>query len=683
MATSLRVTELDFDQIKENIKTYFKQQSQFTDYDFEGSGLSVLIDTLAYNTHYNAFYANMALNEIFIDSAVKRESVVSLSKMLNYVPRSARAAIAKITVTVNGVTGSPASLLIDRYTAFTTSIDNQTFTFYNLEPATIIPSGGVYDYENLEVYEGTYVANKFTVGSTPGPAEKFVIPNKNVDTTTIRVTVQDTSTSTVSTKYTVFEGDITDVNDTSTVYFLEQNSTGYYQIYFGDGILGKQLSTGNQITIEYIVTNSTAANISDKIDQSFTLSGTIETYTDATIVVVEKSAGGALEETVDEVRFNAPKYATSQNRLITKKDYEAFLKSKYNYIDAVVVWGGEDNDPPQYGKVFISILPKSNQYLTTTRKNQISADIKAKRAMSLIPTFVDPETFYINIVDTVRYNPNVTNDAASDIEAAVTAAVENYFAQNITTFGDDFSASKLIAAIDNAKTSILSNTMIPTIQKRLTPTAGLALSQKFSVGNKIEPSSISSSRFYYDLLGEIQAARIYDVPDEGTVQYTGTYRRSGYVITVTTTSAHSLTAGEKVTLSLSGNANDGLYTVNQVQSSKVFTVISTASGVDYGSLTVDSERRGLLKIYNPDDNRALNNNIGVVSYDSGIVQINNLNVFGFLNDQTDVRIYFKLTRDSEDIFISRNQILRLDTSTANEQTNRLGGVSISTIAVPK
>ena len=569
MATSLRVTELDFDQIKENIKTYFKQQSQFTDYDFEGSGLSVLIDTLAYNTHYNAFYANMALNEIFIDSAVKRESVVSISKMLNYVPRSARAATSKINVTVNSVTGSPSSLLIDRYTAFTTSINNATYTFYNIEPATIIPSGGVYNYQNLPVYEGTYVANKFAVGSTPGPAEKFVIPNINIDTSTLRVTVQDNPTTTASVKFSEFEGDITDVTGTSTIYFLEQSSTGYYQIYFGDGVLGQMLTTGNQVTIEYIVTNGTNANISDKIDQSFQLSGTIEGYTNATIVVVEKSAGGAGEETIDEVRFNAPKYATSQNRLITKKDYEAFLKSKYNYIDSVVVWGGEDNDPPQYGKVFISILPKSNQYLTTTRKNQISADIKAKRAMSLIPTFVEPETFYINIVDTVRYNPNTTNDAASDIEAAVTAAVNTYFAQNITTFGDDFSASKLIAAIDDSKTSILSNTMIPTIQKRLTPTAGLALSQKFTVGNKIEPSSISSTRFYYDLLGEIIAARIYDVPNEGTVKYTGTYRRSGAIITVTTTSAHSLTAGEKVTLTLSGSAPDGVYTVNQVQSSKI------------------------------------------------------------------------------------------------------------------
>lgn len=683
MATNLRVTELDFDEIKTNIKNYLKSKPEFTDYDFEGSGLSVLIDTLAYNTHYNAFYLNMAVNEGFIDSAVKRESIVSLSKMLNYVPRSIKASTARVDLTVNGVIGSPASLTLERYTGFKTTIDSKVYNFFNLEPVSIIPSGGNYSYTNLTLYEGTYLTSKYTVGANPGPAEKFVLRNKNVDVSTIRVTVQATATSTESTTYTKYEGDITNISGDSKIYFLEQNSQGFYEVYFGDGVLGNKLLTSNAVTIEYLVTNGSAANISEKITQSFELTGTISGYTDVTITVVQKSSGGAAEESTDEIRFNSTKYATTQNRLITPGDYSAFLKANYTYIDQAVVWGGEDNDPPQYGKVFISILPKENQYLTTTRKNQISDDLKKKRAMSLIPTFVDPEIFYINIVDAVRYNPNITNDSPADIESAVTTAVQDYFSQNITKFGDDFSASKLIAAIDNAKTSILSNTMVPTIQKRLSPVAGQALSQKFSVGNKIEQSSISSTRFYYSLLGDILPARIYDVPAEGTVEFTGSYRRSGSIITVTTTSPHSFTAGESVTLTFSGSATDGIYKINQVQSSSIFTVVSDAEGVDYGTLTIDSESRGVLKIYNPVDSRLLNNNIGTVSYDSGIVQINNLNVFGFLNDQTDVRIYFKLTRDSEDIYITRNQILRLDTSTANEQTNRLGGVSISTIAVPK
>jgi hypothetical protein len=682
MAT-LRVTELDFDAIKQNIKSYLTGQSQFSDYDFEGSGLSVLIDTLAYNTHYNAFYLNMAMNEIFVDSAVKRESVVSLSKMLNYVPRSARAAVAKINVTVNGVVGAPASLVIDRYTAFTSSIGGVAYTFYNLEPATITPTGSTYVYNSLDIKEGTFVVNKFTVGATPGPAEKFVIPNAGLDTSTLRVTVQDTASSSASETYTKFDGDITGVVSTTKIYYLEQNSQGLYEIYFGDGVLGAKLTTNNQVTVEYLVTNGTEANVSDKITQTFELAGTIEGYTDVTIVIVERSNNGQDEETIDEIRFNAPRYATTQNRLVTKKDYEAFLKANYNYIDACVVWGGEDNDPPQFGKVMISILPKQNQYLTTSRKNTITNELKSKRALSLVPEYVDPDVFFINLTSTIKYNPNITNDSATDIENAARTAVQNYFAQNVTTFGDLFSASKLTAAIDASKASILGNSTIPIIQKRLEVTLGQPTSQNFKILNKIEQNSISSTRFYFAFLNQILPARIKDEALATQVEYEGSYRRTKDVVTVTTEVPHDLLVGEKINIQFSGTALSGEYVVDQVQSDTIFTVITLASGITYGSATITTQTRGVLKIIDPTNNAILNNNIGFVNYTSGVVQINNLNVFGFLQDQSDVRMYFRLTRDSEDIFVERNQILRLDDSTSNELTNRLGGLTISTQAIAK
>lgn len=683
MATNLRVTELDFDAIKQNIKTFLTAQSQFSDYDFEGSGLSVLIDTLAYNTHYNAFYLNMAMNELFIDSAVKRESVVSLSKMLNYTPRSARAASAKINLTVNGVAGSPASLIIDRYTAFTSSIGGTNYTFYNLAPATIVPAGGVYSFSNLEVKEGTFVVSKFTVGAAPGPSEKFIIPNAGVDTTTLRVTIQDISTSTATTTYTPFDGDITGITGSSLIYFLEQNSQGLYEVYFGDGILGSKLTTNQTVTLEYLVTNGAAANVSDKVEQSFEISGTVEGYTDVTVTVTEKSNNGVAAETIDEIRFNAPRYATTQNRLITKTDYENYLKATYNYVDACVVWGGEDNDPPQYGKVFLSVLPKQNQYLTTSRKNAIAADIKKKRAMTLTPVFVDPDIFYMNISTTVKYNPNITNDSSADIEAAVRTAVNSYFAQNITTFGDLFSISKLIASIDGAKPSILGNSTVPVIQKRFDVTLGQGVSQNFRITNKIERGTISSSRFYYNYLGEILPARISDEVSSIATQYTGSYRRTFDVITITTETPNDLVEGELVNLQFSGSSLSGQYTVDKVQTDTIFTIITAASGVDYGTVSIETETRGKLKIFNPVNNNILNNNIGFVSYDSGIVQINNLNVFGFLQGQNDVRMYFKLTRDSEDVFVQRNQILRLDDTSANGETNTLGGVTISTQAIAR
>lgn len=684
MATTLRVTELDFDAIKQNLKNYLSGQAQFTDYDFEGSGLSVLLDTLAYNTHYNSFYLNMAMNEIFIDSAVKRESIVSLSKMLNYIPKSRRAASATLSLVVNNVIGSPTSLIIDRYTAFNTSISGTSYTFYNLEPVTILPSGTTYSYDNLEVYEGTFVVNKFTVGATPGPAEKFIIPNRNIDTNTIRVTIQDDPTSSTSTKFDLYAGDITLVTDDSTIYFLEQNSAGTYQIYFGDGLIGRKLVTGQTVTIEYLVTNGVAANISDKISQAFELSGSIEGYTDVSITVVEKSDGGEDEETIEEIRFNAPKAATSQNRLVTVKDYEAFLKRKYSYIETVSVWGGEENDPPAYGKVFLSVVPKPNQVLTTSRKNQIVADIKEKRTLALTPSFVDPDIFFINILDTVKYNPNVTNDSSADIDAAVRAAIQTYFSQNITQFGDDFSASKLITAIDNSKASILGNSMIPVVQKRLSPTLGVAFAQNFKISNKIESGSINSTTFFFAIQGEILPARIKDERLTDVIRFNGTYRRSSAVVTINTPVApHGLAPGEKVTINFSGSAIDGDYVVNTTPTDKSFTVITREEGIDYGTVSITTDVRGVLRIVNPDNNRILNNNIGSVAYNSGVVVIDNLNVFGYSADQTDVRIYFRLTRDSEDIFAERNQILRLDTSSANEAVNRLGGITISTLTVPK
>jgi hypothetical protein len=686
MSTNLRVTELDFDAIKTNIKNFFKAQPEFSDYDFEGSSLSVLIDTLAYNTHYNAFYLNMAVNEVFIDSAVKRESVVSLAKMLNYTPRSVKAASAKLNITVNGVIGSPSSLVIDRYTAFTTTIDSKSYSFYNIEPATITPEGSTYSFENLTVFEGRFIVNKFTVGATPGPAEKFVIQNKNIDTNTLRVTVQPSSSSSESFAYTRYDGDISTLTGSSAIYFLEQNSQGFYEVYFGDGIIGAGLSSGNNVTLEYLVTSGEEANISDKVSQTFALSGSIQGYSDVTVAVSQKSSGAQPEETTEEIRFNATRAATSQNRLITTSDYSGYLKSTYNYIDKAVVWGGEDNNPPQYGKVYISILPKPNQTLTATRRGEIVTDIKKKRALGITPAFIDPEIFFIVIQDTVKYNPNLTNDSSVDIQNAVRAAIENYFSTNITQFGDDFSASRLIAAIDSAKDSIISNSMIPIVEKRFTPSTGIAFTQSFQIANKIEPETLSTTFFYFNPLFDTVPikSKIIDVKDATALVVTGTYRRSGQVVTINTPLApHGLSPGETVTIVFTGSALDGNYSIVSTPTEKSLTIQTEEEGVDYGTVTITAQKTGKLKIVDADTSRVLNNNVGRIAYDSGLVVVDGLKIFGFLSDQTDLRIYLKMTRDSEDIFAERNQILRLDTDNSNPGVNRLGGVSISTLTIPR
>jgi hypothetical protein len=628
----------------------------------------------------------MAVNEVFIDSAVKRESVVSLAKMLNYTPRSVKAASAKLNITVNGVIGSPSSLVIDRYTAFTTTIDSKSYSFYNIEPATITPEGSTYSFENLTVFEGRFIVNKFTVGATPGPAEKFVIQNKNIDTNTLRVTVQPSSSSSESFAYTRYDGDISTLTGSSAIYFLEQNSQGFYEVYFGDGIIGAGLSSGNNVTLEYLVTSGEEANISDKVSQTFALSGSIQGYSDVTVAVSQKSSGAQPEETTEEIRFNATRAATSQNRLITTSDYSGYLKSTYNYIDKAVVWGGEDNNPPQYGKVYISILPKPNQTLTATRRGEIVTDIKKKRALGITPAFIDPEIFFIVIQDTVKYNPNLTNDSSVDIQNAVRAAIENYFSTNITQFGDDFSASRLIAAIDSAKDSIISNSMIPIVEKRFTPSTGISFTQSFQIANKIEPETLSTTFFYFNPLFDTVPikSKIIDVKDATALVVTGTYRRSGQVVTINTPLApHGLSPGETVTIVFTGSALDGNYSIVSTPTEKSLTIQTEEEGVDYGTVTITAQKTGKLKIIDADTSRVLNNNVGRIAYDSGLVVVDGLKIFGFLSDQTDLRIYLKMTRDSEDIFAERNQILRLDTDNSNPGVNRLGGVSISTLTIPR
>lgn len=683
MANNLQITNIDFDQIKSNLKQYLQGQAEFTDYDFEGSGLSILLDILAYNTHYNAFYINMALNELFIDTAVKRESVVSLAKLLNYTPRSVRSAQATIDLTVNGVSET-GSLTLERYTPFTSTINQQTFTFYNLDSVTISSNGTEYTQTGIDVYEGVYVVNKFNVVS-PGPSEKYVIPNKNVDTTTIRVTVQDSPEVTNSTTYTMFDGDITAVTGTTNIYYIDQNAQGYYEIYFGDGLLGTKLTAGNRVTIEYLVSNGTAANVSDKVNQTISLSGTLigPTYTSVDVTVTSKSNTGQDEETIDEIRFNAPRAAAAQNRLVTKYDYEAFVKKNYNYIDAVTVWGGEDNDPPQYGKIFISAIPKQSQYLTTARKNAIISDIAVKRVASITPVFVEADDFYASVSSVVKFNPNITNKVATDIQGLVNTSIQNYFSLNSGSFGDYFSYSKLIAAIDDADESILGNLTSVTLEKRITPTTGVAFSKYIKLNNKFDQHKVASTQFYYTLNNEIYAARIKDIPDEATISVTGTYRRSGSIITVTLPSAHDLIVGENVTLTFTGAAIDGEYAVDTTESTTKFTVISEETGNDSGTVSVQSASRGRLRVYDVASAAILNNNIGFVSYNEGIIQINNLNVYGFLPDQTDLRLYFNLTDDSQDISVVRNQIIRLSTDTVNSSTNRIAGLNVSTIAIPK
>ena len=464
MATNkkLEVTDLDFDDIKTNLKKFLRQQDQFTDYDFEGSAMSSLLDVLAYNTHYNSVYANVLANEMFLDSADLRNSIVSHAKHVGYTPRSATAPYADVNLVVNNATGG--TLTASQGTTFTTTVDGVSYNYLVKEDTTITPVSGVYTFSNLKIYEGTLVNNKYTV-DTSDANQRFLIKNDLADTTTLQVKVQNSSSDTSTTTYTK-STDLADVTSTSTVYYLEGAEDSQYEVKFGDGVLGKALSTGNIVTLTYIVTNGPDSNGAS----SFTLSGTVGGFSDVSLTVNSNSANGADPESPASIRFNAPKQYATQNRAVTTKDYESKVKSIYSNTKSVQVWGGEDNDTPVYGRVYISINPVAGATLTEATKSDIISQLKNFNVASVTPVIEDPETTFITLNTTVRYDAKATIKTADSIKSLVQTAITNFNTDNLQEFDQVFRHSKFIETVNKSDTSILSNITTLKMYKQFTAT---------------------------------------------------------------------------------------------------------------------------------------------------------------------------------------------------------------------
>lgn len=522
---NLRIAELDFDTIKTNLKTYLQSQSEFSDYDFEGAGLSVLIDLLAYNTHYNAYLANMLANEMFLDSAVKRSSVVSIAKHLGYTPRSVTGAKATIDITVTNPTNNPATLTLERYSSFSTSTGGTSFTFLTTEPYTIQPVNGVYKFGNIPVKEGRLLDYAYTVVS-PGPDEKFEIPNAAVDTSTMLVTVQNSATDTTLTTYTQAT-EITDLNGNSTVYFLEENPLGNYQIYFGDNILGKKLTTGNIVRIQYLVSVGSAANVSGSISQSFISDNTIGGSSNITITTVINSTGGSEKENISSIKFNAPRSNLTKNRAVTKIDYSTIIKSLYSQVESIAVWGGEENIPPAYGKVFISLKPYTGYVIEDGVKDEIkNVILKDRQVLTVTPEFIDPDYIYVNLTINLNYNKNLTVLSSSQISNLAKTAVINYFNTQLQQFEKPFYFSQLIENLNNIEPSILSALIGIKIQKRIIPVLNVSnayideYSLKFN--NKLHPNGLESTKFFIVRNGVTYTVILKDKPDLSPPDYNGT-----------------------------------------------------------------------------------------------------------------------------------------------------------------
>jgi len=465
------VSDLDFDAIKSNLRAFLQDQTEFSDYNFEGSGFAVLLDTLAYNTHYLGFNANMLANEIYLDSADIRKNIVSLAKMLGYTPSSPKSPIANVDIEVNNATG--ASITMNKGTVFTTTVDGISYEFVTNQDNTISPSDGVYRFSNVNLYEGTLVTYRYTVDSTDVD-QKFIIPSVNADTSTLKVTVQTSAADTSTSTYTIASG-LKSLTSTSKAYFLQETDTGKFEVYFGDGVLGQNLSDGNIVILEYIVTNKSEANGAS----TFALSGSIDSFTNVSITTNSSAQGGAEAETKESIRFNAPLQYTAQNRAVTTTDYETIVKSIYPNALSVSAWGGEDDETPVYGVVKIAIKAASGSTLTNATKNNIVTSLQPYNVASVRPEIVDPETTSLLLTVNAKYNKNSTTKTADTLKSEIISAITNYNTNTLQKFDGVFRYSKLTGLIDDVDTSILSNITTVDMRKSFTPT--LSSSTRYDV----------------------------------------------------------------------------------------------------------------------------------------------------------------------------------------------------------
>ncbi len=470
-STKLDITELDFDQIKTNLKVFLQAQPEFSDYNFEGSGFAVLLDLLAYNTHYLGFNANMLANEMYLDSADVRANIVSLAKMLGYTPSSAKAPMASIDVVVNDARGT--TLTMNKGSVFTSSVDGTTYNFITNSDTTTSPVDGIYKFSSVPIYEGTPVTFRYTV-DTQDPDQKFIIPSVDADTTTLRIKIQKSLTDTTSETYTGVSG-LLNLNNESKIYFLSETDTGKFEVKFGDGVIGKKLEQGNIIIMDYIVTNKRDSNGANL----FNPTGNIGGFSNITVTTISEAQGGSAPETKESIRFNAPLQYTAQDRAVTTSDYETKVRSIYPNAQSVSAWGGEDDETPVYGIVKIAIKPTSGSSLTTQTKSDIVKQLKEYNVASVSPVIVDPEITSIVINSTAKYDERATTKDANTIKADIINTLGTYNVSTLQKFDSMFRHSKVVKLIDDTDNSILSNITTLKIRKSFIPTLNSSL--KYSV----------------------------------------------------------------------------------------------------------------------------------------------------------------------------------------------------------
>lgn len=672
--TALRVTELDFDSIKNNLKTFLRSQSEFTDYDFEGSGMSVLLDILAYNTHYMGFYLNMLGNESFLDTAQIRESIISHAKALNYIPNSRQGALAKVNIVVTPESNenqNTTTLTLDRYTRFIgESKDGINYTFAALNSNTAIKSNGSFSFANVIIKQGEVLSTQYEM-TADNEKRTFTIPSANVDIETLSVLIQESSTNTYTRTYTKAQ-DVTELNANSEVYFIEEGFDNNYIIQFGDGYIGKKPKNGSIITCTYL---DTAGAISNNISNFARVDKIGSLFSQNVVVTATTASYGATDkETIEQVRFRAPYHYITQNRAVTTQDYETLVTKDFPYIESVSVWGGEDNDPVVYGKVYLSLKTKQNFALTNVDKEYIKNELIRKRnVLTVTPEIVDPDFAYVRVIAKVSYNPNLTTLDAVQISERVKAAIYDYNDLELNKFNSTFRKSKLQYYIDNADPSITGSDVTLFVQKRIT--IDTASARKYDIG------------FNMPLRKGTFQNKIFSFPEANQFDTSGTERNvlyeevldapTGINSIIVTNGGNSYSSKPTITITGDGySANARAVIVNgRIDSievtnkgfdyTKAEVSISGGGGVGATAIAQLESNFGSIRsfYYTPTGEKVvLNSNIGRINYSKGTVTLTPLRITGTIeNDFYDENILtFFAPINTEIIRPLRNRITLID-----------------------
>lgn len=674
--TSLRISELDFNEIRNNLKTFLRSQSEFQDFDFEGSGMSVLLDILAYNTHYMGYYLNMVGNEMFMDTAQLRNSVLSHAKLTNYVPESRHGAQTLVNVVVNPIEDPTANTAtLGRYFKMLGSdIAGKNYQFVTLYSNTAVKSGNTFTFANVSIKQGEIVTLQYLM-SPSNEKRRFKIPSANVDMDTVTVTVQESSTNTDIIVYNPAT-DITLVKGNTNVYFIEEDVDQKYTVYFGDNVVGKRPKDGNIIIITYLDSaGSVANNIStfrrvDAVDGKYT--------NNVVITATQATYGGAEKETIEQIRFRAPYNYVTQNRAVTKLDYETLITKDYVNIDAVSVWGGDEIDPPIYGKVFISLKTKANYELTTLEKENIKQTlIKSRNILTVIPEIVDPDYEYILIRGKVTYNPTLTSRTNNELLQLVKAAISDYSLKELNTFTSTFRKSKLQQYIENCEKSITGSDISIFLQKRKLLTPNTIANYVIQFNTPLKKGDYITKLYSYPetlvLDSDGTAQRVYF--EEVTNSFTGvdgiTIVDPGQAYTAPPTVTIT---GDGIGATATANIVNGRVESIQVTNkgstyTRALVSITGGGGSQAVATAVLESRLGTLRTYYFKSNGErviVNENAGTINYQTGEVVLTQLTPIDVIQNTNYARNVLTINAPAEDEIIPplRNRILSIDESNA-------------------